>query len=261
MQWPPWAASPTPPPPQSTPLRTLWDNNKALILPTLTLTTTALGAAYLYRNHLRRIPDAASIYPSFFRRRSIYGRVTSVGDGDGFRLYHTPGGRLLGWGWLPGRQVPVAGRGSVKDTLHVRIAGVDAPEGAHFGRAAQPYAAEALVWLREYLLGRNVRIYVYRRDQYERVVASVKVWRGFRRRDVGLEMLEAGMATVYEAKTGAEFGKLEEIYRLAEWRARKAKRGMWKQAKINFVSPGQYKRALKEAETTKGAAGTPVVKV
>lgn len=70
-----------------------------------------------------------------------------------------------------------------------------------------------------------------------------------------------GWGDRYEAKTGAEFGKLEEIYRLAEWRARKAKRGMWKQAKINFVSPGQYKRALKEAETTKGAAGTPVVKV
>ncbi|KAI5847220.1 hypothetical protein DFP73DRAFT_455766, partial [Morchella snyderi] len=215
-----------------------------LILPTLTLTAAALGAAHLYRNHLRRIPDAASIYPSFFRRRSIYGRVTSVGDGDGFRLYHTPGGRCLGWGWLPGRRLH--GPTPTRDTLHIRIAGVDAPEGAHFGRTAQPYAAEALAWLREYLLGRNVRVYVYRRDQYERVVASVKVWRGFRRRDVGMEMLEAGMATVYEAKTGAEFGKLEELYRLAEWRARKARRGIWKQARINFVSPGQYKKALKE---------------
>jgi len=29
-----------------------------------------------------------------------------VGDGDNFRLYHTPGGRLLGWGWFPGRKVP-----------------------------------------------------------------------------------------------------------------------------------------------------------
>jgi hypothetical protein len=33
--------------------------------------------------------------------------VTSVGDGDNFRIYHTPGGRLAGWGWLPGRRIPM----------------------------------------------------------------------------------------------------------------------------------------------------------
>lgn len=36
----------------------------------------------------------------------MFGTVTSVGDADNFRLFHTPGGRLTGWGWLPGRQVP-----------------------------------------------------------------------------------------------------------------------------------------------------------
>jgi hypothetical protein len=29
-----------------------------------------------------------------------------VGDGDNFRVFHTPGGRLAGWGWLPWRRVP-----------------------------------------------------------------------------------------------------------------------------------------------------------
>lgn len=42
--------------------------------------------------------------PGSFRKRSIFGQVTRVGDGDNFHLYHTPGGRLTGWGWL--RKVP-----------------------------------------------------------------------------------------------------------------------------------------------------------
>lgn len=29
-----------------------------------------------------------------------------MGDGDNFRLYHTPGGKLTGWGWLPWKKVP-----------------------------------------------------------------------------------------------------------------------------------------------------------
>jgi hypothetical protein len=32
--------------------------------------------------------------------------VTSVGDGDNFRIFHTPGGRLAGWGWLLWKRVP-----------------------------------------------------------------------------------------------------------------------------------------------------------
>ena len=76
------------------------------VIPTLLLTGTTLLLIHLYRSYLRRIPEAASIQPAFFRRRSLYGRVTSVGDGDNFRLFHTPGGRLSGWGWMPGRRVP-----------------------------------------------------------------------------------------------------------------------------------------------------------
>jgi endonuclease YncB( thermonuclease family) len=81
--------------------------------------------------------------------------------------------------------------------IHVRIAGIDAPEGAHFGRTPQPYSAEALHWLKNYLGGRRVRVYVYSKDQYDRVVASAKVRKGLFRRDVGLQMLKAGMATLY----------------------------------------------------------------
>lgn len=73
-------------------------------VPTVLATTTILVSIQFYRSYLRRFPGAAHVQPSFFRKRSLFGRVTSVGDGDGFHLFHTPGGRLAGWGWL--RRVP-----------------------------------------------------------------------------------------------------------------------------------------------------------
>lgn len=77
------------------------------ILATVVLTTASLGIFRFYKTYLRRIPQAVNISPNFLRRRSLVGRVTSVGDGDNFRIYHTPGGRLAGWGWFPGRRIPV----------------------------------------------------------------------------------------------------------------------------------------------------------
>ena len=72
--------------------------------PMVFFSIASLGALQLYANYLRRIPGAAFVRPAFFRNRSIFGRVTSVGDGDNFHLFHTPGGRSVGWGWL--RKVP-----------------------------------------------------------------------------------------------------------------------------------------------------------
>lgn len=76
------------------------------LVPTLLLTTTILVSIRLYRSYLRRIPEATHIRPGFFRNRSLFGTVTRVGDADNFHLFHTPGGRLAGWGWFPGRRIP-----------------------------------------------------------------------------------------------------------------------------------------------------------
>ncbi|PUU78135.1 hypothetical protein B9Z19DRAFT_984283 [Tuber borchii] len=217
-----------------------------VLFPTGILTSGTLAAIYFYSHYVRRIPMTSEIYPSFFRRRSLFGTVTSVGDGDNFRLFHTPGGRLMGWGWMPGRKVPTAKKDLRDVTLSIRIAGVDAPECAHFGKTAQPGSAEALAWLRSYILNRRVRAYIYRRDQYERVVASVKVREGLFRRDVGLEMLKAGMAMIYESRMGAEFGSLERKYREAEALAKRQRIGIWALSNKRFISPGDYKKGLRE---------------
>ncbi|KAK3903238.1 putative endonuclease LCL3 [Staphylotrichum tortipilum] len=234
------------------------------IAPTATALCT-LGALTFYQSYLRRIPGTSHIAPSFFRRRSLFGKVTSVGDGDGFHLFHTPGGRLAGWGWL--RRVPKDRKQLRGRTLSVRIAGVDAPEGAHFGRPAQPYAAEALAFLESYVLGRRVRAYIYKRDQYERVVATVYVRKPpffFPRRDVGMELVKRGLAVTYEGKTGAEFGgpKMEAQYRAAEALAKKKGKGMWAaQAKggvfgsQELESPMEYKRRMKATPAGEDQAG------
>lgn len=112
---------------------------------------------------------------------------------------------------------------------------------AHFGRPSQPFSQDAFDWLTGYLLGRRVRAYIYRKDQYDRAVATVYVWRWGLRRDVGLQMLRKGLATVYEAKAGAEFGEFEAKYRGAEQWAKLKRKGMWGGSKKEFESPREYK--------------------
>lgn len=60
-----------------------------------------------------------------------------------------------------------------------------------------------------------------------------------------------GLATIYEAKTGAEFGQVEREYRDAEAKARKGKKGIWSLTKGEFESPREYKVRTSSSEDTK----------
>ena len=114
----------------------------------------------------------------------------------------------------------------------------------------------------QYLLGRHVRAYLYRRDQYDRVVARVVVRRfWFFKRDVGLEMIKRGLATCYEAKTGAEFGGRETQYRIAEARAKSRKKGLWSgnlgrdgvaAPGGDFETPREYKTRMAALDAANG---------
>jgi endonuclease YncB( thermonuclease family) len=88
-----------------------------------------------------------------------------------------------------------------------------------------------------------VRAHIFKRDQYDRVVAQVFVRRWLVRKDIGLEMLKAGLATVYEAKTGSEYGDFEQKYRDAEEKAKANRVGMW-------VKPGIIGRLRGESGKT-----------
>ena len=74
-------------------------------------------------------------------------------------------------------------------------------------------------------------------------------------------MLRMGLATVYEAKSGAEYGEFEAKYREAERRAKMKRRGLWggkkRQGlwarlwggkKADFESPRDFKSRMKQIQ-------------
>lgn len=89
----------------------------ATIGTSLALTASTVAFLRFYKSYLRRIPTVNHIKPDYFRRRTLFGQVTSVGDADNFRLFHTPGGRLAGWGWLPWKKVPSTREGLANNTV------------------------------------------------------------------------------------------------------------------------------------------------
>jgi endonuclease YncB( thermonuclease family) len=207
---------------------------------------STLGATFVYRRYFRRLRTAEWVTPDILqRKRWVRGVVTSVGDADNFRLYHTPG---FGWGWpLKFRRVPTLSKELKEQTIHVRIAGVDAPEGSHFGRQAQPYAVEALAWLKDMIEGRIVYCQLVRRDQYSRIVSVVTLPPPFlpgwliTGRSLALEMIRAGTGLTYQ-QAGAEYGKYgKDEFLKAEAESRVARRGMWKHGTVG-ETPAQYKR-------------------
>ncbi|KAG9310867.1 SNase-domain-containing protein [Chiua virens] len=206
------------------------------------------GAILAWRRWGMRLRTAAWVTPNeFARRRWVRGVVTSVGDADDFRLFHTPG---FGWQWpLKIRRVPVRRKDLKDQTIHIRIAGVDAPEGAHYGRPGQAHAEESLAWLRKRIQGKIVYCQFIRKDQYGRVVGVPLIPRPFLPlilckyfgSPLALEMLRAGMATTYE-NSGAEYGPWgREVFQRVEDEARAARRGMWRNG-ANIEMPGEYKR-------------------
>jgi len=73
-------------------------------------------------------------------------------------------------------------------------------------------------------------------------------------------MLRAGIATVYEAKSGAEFGEgREQIYRKAEWWAKTKRKGIWSGKKEDFESPREYKSRYAPRSPAEGQAGEEVI--
>lgn len=135
MQWPPWSnggsddrpkgrKSSEKTPPFNGPGDTLWIKYTAGS--TLLLTSSILLAVRFYSKHLRRIPQATYIMPSVFRKRSLFGRVTRVGDADNFHMFHTPGGKWTGWGWFPGRKIP-----DKKDLKNQTVCSSSTTHGVH----------------------------------------------------------------------------------------------------------------------------------
>ncbi|KAF8588123.1 SNase-domain-containing protein [Ramaria rubella] len=222
---------------------------------------STVGAVALQSRYFKRIPTSEWVHPRLIAKRKwIKGIVTSVGDGDGFRLYHTPG---LFWRWpLKLRKVPTNAKELKDETIHIRLcfrAGVDAPEAAHFGKQAQPYSAEALVWLKKEVEGKRLWVQLIRRDQYGRIVSipmrppRFPFFKAPASRCVSISMLSAGYATTYE-QSGAEYGRWgKEQFLQYEEAARAARRGMWAST-VALETPAEYKKRHREGTTPSGTS-------
>lgn len=65
------------------------------------------------------------------------------------------------------------------------------------------------------------------------------------------ELLRAGFATVYEAKSGAEFGDFEKKYRRIEAWAKITKKGMWAAKAKDYESPRDFKTRMAQLSEPK----------
>ncbi|ORX40102.1 hypothetical protein BD324DRAFT_587298 [Kockovaella imperatae] len=202
------------------------------------------GGWYGYRVLWKRVRNVNDVTgPMLEKQRWIKGVVTSVGDGDNFRVFHTPG-PFYRWPFKL-RSVPSTSKELKDQTLHIRIAAVDAPENAHFGNPAQPYAKESWDWMKQLVTGKRVRVQLIRKDQYLRIVGVPYLSRFILPdKPIPLLMLKEGMGVVYES-AGAEYGPWSVDYlKQLEAEARRAKKGMWG-LKGKFEHPADYKKRMK----------------
>ncbi|HET6725317.1 MAG TPA: thermonuclease family protein [Gammaproteobacteria bacterium] len=107
---------------------------------------------------------------------------------------------------------------------HIRIVGLNAPEIAHDGEAAQPFAAAARLRLTHWLAtaGNHVEWSAApdRRDRYGRTLAHVYIGG----QDAARRLLEAGLAAVIAIPPNV---RRSACYRAAEQIARTHHRGLW----------------------------------
>lgn len=202
------------------------------------------------------------------QQRTLHGVVVAVRDGDNLRVRHTPFlerflaplKQQLGKIRSPARTASRKPANLSVSTLNVRLAGVDAPECAHGIRPGQPYGPAARKWLQRYATGRHVRLRLHSIDQYKRVIATVHRkpripilgMFNIAGRNIGLELVRAGYATVYRG-AGAQYGgdRILAQYVGAERLAKNSRRGMWQDGVDNVVSPMMFKQFLR------GAANNP----
>lgn len=242
------------------PVRVAFDIVSSPVGAAATAVGLVLTGLYVRKNLFRRIPTAAHITPTILAsNRMLVGKVTSVGDADGFRVYHTPGLPVFRSLFFRAPTKPAALR---NQTISVRIAGADAPESAHFGRTAQPFALEAKAELRRLVEGKTVWLDMARVDQYGRLVATPYVFLPpyvFGRTNVSYTLVRKGLATVYRS-AGAEYGKATWFFRTffgaknggkrlerAEEYAKFRRLGMWSKGR-HIETPAEYKRRAREAE-------------
>jgi micrococcal nuclease len=113
-----------------------------------------------------------------------------------------------------------------KDTLTVRLHGIDSPE------SGQPFGAKAKKAASELAFGKVVKVEIIKVEKYKRVVGRVTLPDGT---DLSEELVRMGFAWWYQkyAPSEVKLGQLQD-------EARKAKRGLWSDP--HAVPPWTFRR-------------------
>jgi len=197
-----------------------------------------LGRVRPFWNRLTSVLDIPSAYfgPN---AKILKGRALSVTDGDTIRFLHVPT-------WFHPRELSKNKRKKEKLStvcLPIRFCTIDAPETAKFGKPGQPFGDDAKAKVKELLERKVVKLRLLTKDQYGRAVAEIFTGSWPMRKFVDAQMLEAGLAEVYQG-TGAVYGPLGfDRYMEMEREAKKRKRGIWSQKKVE--SAAEFKRRTK----------------
>ena len=130
--------------------------------------------------------------------QSLVGRVVGVTDGDTVTLL-------------------VDGRVQHK----IRLSGIDAPE------KAQPFGNRAKQLLSSLVFGKTVTAVGTKQDRYRRLIAKLLV----DGQDANLEMLASGYSWHYKKYQSEQAPEERVAYAQAEHDARRARRGLWADAR------------------------------
>lgn len=184
-----------------------------------------ISTTYMIYKVSRRITTLKDL-PKNYINLKFNGIAVNVCDGDGFRFFHTP---------------PFRSKKYIRGTcnLSIRIAGIDAPEMRKYNIPAQPLAEESKIYLKNLIYEKSVTIKILGIDRYNRILATVYTRTVKGRVNVGVEMVKAGLACVYDGKD-ALYGSHKNKLLNEEKKAQKKKIGMW--GLPNYISPMKYKQ-------------------
>jgi micrococcal nuclease len=118
--------------------------------------------------------------------------------------------------------------------LRVRLAFIDAPE------RRQAFGTRAKQAMSDLVFGHEVTLYPHAIDRYGRTVAIVYA----DDKDIGLEMLKAGLAWPYYRYLLQAPASVQESYRQAADTAQEQRLGLW--SDLNPMPPWEWRKGEKE---------------